>query len=107
MSYTPRTDAEPWKKSDLPAWDALVEHARTLERELAEATSRISDSQKWVPVAERLPEGDETRQFLTYSTEWGIEARWFEVKGNYRGFCWRSEEGEHVTHWMPLPEAPK
>ena len=59
----------------------------------------------WIPVGERLPEGDEPGAVLGWN---GIHVR--EVV-----FCPRCKEGEqwssfggheYVTHWMPLPEPP-
>lgn len=70
--------------------------------------------QEWISVDDRLPEdnGDE----LIVCTEDGFvgAARFTAVIEE--GFCWMENEGsdfydgdliEGVTHWMPLPEAPK
>ena len=70
--------------------------------------------QEWISINERLPEdnGDE----LIVCTEDGFvgAARFTAVIEE--GFCWMENEGsdfydgdliEGVTHWMPLPEAPK
>lgn len=59
--------------------------------------------QKWIPVTERLPE--ESGKYLAYCGEYdGICVLYYEVlktKGK-----WRTKWKE-VTHWMPLPEAPR
>ncbi len=59
--------------------------------------------QKWIPVTERLPE--ESGEYLAYCGGYdGICVLYYEIlktKGK-----WRSKWKE-VTHWMPLPEAPK
>lgn len=77
--------------------------------ELAQLARRFSDTAfKWVRCSERLPSDDQHgNAFITFSSLWEEEVRQFEVRGTYSGFCWRDVEGEHVTHWMPLPEAPK
>ena len=73
--------------------DALIENGVTV--------------QEWIPVTERLPEK-------------GQEVLVFDTRENWTGFAWlRPDEtwtalgfdfpldlGE-VTHWMPLPTAPK
>jgi len=117
MTDTPRTDAAihrffPGHFTD-PALEEYVpaEFARTLERELAEAKHGISDVPAWVPVSERLPE--EGDSVLIYSPEsvdpFHVAARW-DVESSltsprrHPNFTWH---GPPVTHWMPLPEAPK
>ncbi len=71
--------------------------------------------QEWISVEERLPEdnGDE----LIICTKDGIvgTGRYNNI-GNKGLFSWMANEGSdfydlgtdsRVTHWMPLPEAPK
>lgn len=60
--------------------------------------------QEWISVEERLPE--QCVPVLVYknsnSEAYGdMETAYFE-KGRWRGSC-----GEFITHWMPLPKAPK
>lgn len=59
---------------------------------------------EWISVDERLPE--QCVPVLVYknsnSEVYGnMETAYFE-KGRWRGCC-----GEFITHWMPLPKAPK
>ena len=59
---------------------------------------------RWISVDERLPE--QCVPVLVYknsnSEAYGnMETAYFE-KGRWRGSC-----GEFITHWMPLPKAPK
>lgn len=44
---------------------------------------------------------------LVYHPDWGMSVQWFAVKGTYRGFNWRADQGTpEPTHWMPLPAPP-
>ena len=54
--------------------------------------------QEWISVDERLPE--QANHYLTVSEE-GIYVRFYSSE-----WGWNHDFGE-VTHWMPLPEAPK
>ena len=63
---------------------------------------------EWIPVTERLPElhtkvlccGVKGGRFIAELGTWGYEKHLYWDKKNGRG-C------PEVTHWMPLPEAPK
>lgn len=63
--------------------------------------------QEWINVDERLPR--ESEVVLVYNgeilqriyTSYNNEVRWWSDE------CWSSTEKLGVTHWMPLPEAPK
>ena len=61
---------------------------------------------RWIPVEERLPEGDEPEAVLG----------WNGIRVHEVVFCPRCKEGdqwssfgghEYVTHWMPMPEPPQ
>ena len=70
--------------------------------------------QKWIPVSERLPEGEELvlihckngamfvgycgKQYCDFERRWRIKTALNSTKLLNLG---------RVTHWMPLPEAPK
>ena len=69
--------------------------------------------QKWIPVTERLPE--EEGWYLVYTTP-NREHKSINKAMFCKGYAWGNFEpywcgaGGHwanVTHWMPLPEAPK
>ena len=78
------------------------------------AECRVQNAE-WISVEDRLPEdnGDE----LIVCTEDGcVGAARFTIYTKEQGFCWMENEGsdfydgdliEDVTHWMPLPYAPK
>ena len=62
--------------------------------------------QKWIPVSERLPE--DNQDVLAYMQN-SIESRIFPAnyhKGWWEDCIWNTRVLS-VTHWMPLPEAPK
>lgn len=79
-------------------------------REIIKAEPAVTDNNdgcKWIPVTERLPEASD--YYL------------YKAKGMYRGLKdgvgvsyfmhkakkWQKTNGDHVTHWMHLPEPPK
>ena len=81
----------------------------------ADALERLEKQvQKWIPVTERLPD---TAERVLVSKKW-LGMQYKPVYGYYQDFpnqkgCWYvlTDEGYYpqreVTHWMPLPEAPK
>lgn len=78
----------------------------------ADRLKELEEKQRWIPVAERLPELDRNN--------WSKDVLFCDSEGIiYQGFAFldsetwkgygtanRFEKGE-VTHWMPLPEPPK
>lgn len=65
--------------------------------------------QKWIPVADRLPEGD---NFLAATYD-GLVGEAFMME---KEFYWQEDAADwddaepitdRVTHWMSLPEVPK
>jgi hypothetical protein len=77
--------------------------------------------QKWIPVTERLPK-EEWEQFTAENYDWDVFPCLAVNKNNYGGKQYVAKmfyTGENfvddeyvrytnsVTHWMPLPEAPK
>ena len=64
------------------------------------------DALKWIPVTERLPE--DNQDVLGYMQN-SIESRIFPAsyyKGRWEDCIW-NVQCLSVTHWMPLPPAPK
>lgn len=64
---------------------------------------------RWISVEDKLPEPlnswkDMFNYVLVYDRRWGVDMARYE-KGRWfnRLLC----HYEQVTHWMPLPEAPK
>lgn len=67
--------------------------------------------QEWISGEERLPE--ESGEYLCYSKT-GICEVWFYSSEHKRFSCYDGQDKEfverysiEVSHWMPLPEAPK
>lgn len=76
-----------------------------LEDEAADAIEALSKP-KWIHVSERLPE---VGQKVLFSYRGCIKKRPRIFIGWYNGKQWDSlfATEYYVTHWMPLPEAPK
>lgn len=101
MSDTPRTDARLMVMEFAGGKHQVVfaSVARDLERELADALGRLSKTHRWIPVSEPPKESGRVLIWIAPSindprhdvTHWDAA----------HGF------GPKVTHWMPLPEAPK
>ena len=61
--------------------------------------------QKWISVDDRLPESG--KEGVLIALRWGeVGIGWCEDGRWSSEFINEYEEGE-VTHWMPLPDAPK
>ena len=59
---------------------------------------------KWIPVTERLPE--KKGSYITYNSNNRYRQTHitpFDQEDDYWRLVWEN----NVTHWMPLPEAPK
>lgn len=63
--------------------------------------------QRWIPVGERLPEV-EGSYLVCSKTDKVYRAHWYPEKKYHEGYT-RKAKWSHpnVTHWMPLPDAPK
>lgn len=68
--------------------------------------------QKWIPVTERLPKGEDE---VLMSTEHGGQVVGYYDSKRREWLSWSDEYSEYyslcgtmgeVTHWMPLPEPP-
>lgn len=96
--------------------DDLIEYIRCLENNYNVAVSFNNQQAKnveslipkWIPVAERLPENDDT--VIVYRPTMAIavlsdrylphEERWARYGKGMKG-------DDLITHWMPFPEPPK
>ena len=75
--------------------------------------AELEEKSKWIPVTERLPDEDGT--YLVCTAPGTVTtARFYAFKSFpatkhlpalHRPSSWQSNR--NVTHWMPLPEAPK
>ena len=92
--------------------DELIPGFRKKIEELeAKVAADNNVGSKWIPVTERLPDG--RYDVLVLRTWWNerkpTQIGWYnEVAGSWYILA---EDGyvvnDKVTHWMPLPEAPK
>lgn len=85
---------------DKAEWDKLLV--------LVEEANKITEAGRWIPVSERLPEEGDVVLCSTWSTVYCGYANSrgsFYVANNTMYDAWTWEPG--VTHWRPLPEAPK
>lgn len=93
--------------------DDLAEAADRIEAQEKEIEKLRGQVPRWIPVAERLPSGD--NQVLVVVSGKPKEnitlAGAVELATLYSdGWCletWPEWTGADVTHWMPLPETPE
>lgn len=84
-------------------WQEQAEDKKDLIHKCILALARVS--RQWISVNERLPDIGKSIIFATKSG--------YAAEGEYIGDCWvqyrwtTKVKNEAVTHWMPLPEAPK
>lgn len=92
----------------LAACDAKEERERLKEQldnaeieniKLREEFARYRGKHRWIPVKERLP--DVWKHVITFDEDDGVRVNW-RCGDNVSWYM-----GYHVTHWMPLPQAPK
>ena len=84
-----------------PIKDIWNEDADSIAETLYNAGYR---KQEWISVEDRLPEED------TIVLVWCGEVSVYNYLQNdlwYTGYCDITTSESGVTHWMPLPEAPK
>lgn len=79
------------------------------ERELAEAKRQLSEFTRWIPLSERVPEN--AAHVLVYAVPYVDPMTAIRIEGGFRidGTLWFDSDDDacFVSHWMPLPEAPK
>ena len=79
------------------------EAADALEQLQAENEKLKAQVPRWIPVEERLPMPDEN-PVLVYDYS-GVGMAWYS---STMGWMYRTGLGcLDITHWMPLPKAPK
>ena len=108
---TKETDAAHWKeKSTVDGVVQVVraDFARKLERERDAARAAL----RWIPVAERLPEIGLNVLCLVGAGFFPVRSFLYEPTELYRSQPWKDASGHRplghfITHWMPLPAAPK
>jgi len=84
----------------LEARNKLASYIASLESENA----RLKDAQRWIPVSERLPEGDAVLVYRERGKS-NIDIDWTFIEGGRE--YWYNSGLDNVTHWMPLPEPPE
>lgn len=90
--------------------DATIAYIAELERKLEAAERGISEARDWIPVRQRKPE--DNRDVLMYVICTKDNMPPTRETGYWQGMSWFCSVGMltpplKVTHWMPLPEAPK
>ena len=79
-------------------------------KDAAEALSKKEKTTRWIPVTERLPEPKFAREWYLVALESGcVKSLAYEKEGRTDNLFrpgWH-ETASPVTHWMPLPDAPK
>jgi len=86
-------------------------------KELIEARKRIAELEarnRWIPVSERLPDpetyvlavrnNNEVVRDMAFIND---ENCWVTDCGFLEGDLFGDSDGNVVTHWMPLPDAPE
>lgn len=99
---------------DLPkqmAADAIA-YIQQLEHHIGELTEKVAQLEaaqpKWISVEERLPNVGE--EVMVCGVKNGMQFGAFRgllYPGKNRKWLWKKNTILEVTHWMPLPEAPK
>lgn len=93
------------------AWvETLCKYALDLNEHLTAENAALREKKRWIPVAERMPEvwrNDETAElvnYMIYRPDFGVDIGNYHAKAKM-WICMALPCT--VTHWMPLPEAPK
>ena len=86
------------------------EAADALEQLQAENEKLKAQVPEWIPVEERLPEKENAQVLMTDGEGWYISSRnnmvrFLGCEGIF--IPGKAGAGVKVTHWMPLPAAPK
>ena len=84
-------------RGQLPDWQTRIEVARVALREYIEGLEP-----RWIPVSERLPEGEKV---LVLWKDGTIHLDWTFIDGG--SYYWWNSGQAVVTHWTPLPTPPE
>ena len=89
---------------------AMIYAGRKIQLSYVEIAANLCEvgyrKQEWISVDERLPE-ENTEVLIYCKTNSGKEVFFVDKIRYFRGLAiWQAWNGK-VTHWMPLPEAPK
>lgn len=90
-----------------PVCAAIVARAADcIEKLRARVAELEAQVPKWVPVSERLPE---STTVLCIDKNANIHLAWHQPNRVGKPYQWDCDtyDADHVTHWMPLPAAPK
>lgn len=75
------------------------------DRAMAIQYERLRAPQRWIPVSERLPDGDVASVIIHTKAGGVAEGQYYPSIKAWKQFRW-SVEDANVTHWMPLPSIP-
>lgn len=113
---TEQLTAEQKEKLGVDAWTSCdvdkvgMDAADLIERLTAENAALREKVPQWISVEDRLPEvwineeDDVLVNYMIYSPDFGVDIGSYHAKAQ-RWVCMGLPCS--VTHWMPLPEAPK
>ena len=92
---------------DVSAFELLQEYVDRCAR-YADEIMALREQPRWIPVTERLPAEGE-RVLAAVEGAWVGEAYrdMRDVWMRSYGTPWDASIGVSVTHWMPLPDAPR
>lgn len=92
---------------DVSAFELLQEYVDRCAR-YADEIMMLREQPRWIPVTERLPAEGE-RVLAAVEGTWVGEAYrdMRDVWMRSYGTPWDASIGVSVTHWMPLPDAPR
>lgn len=84
-----------------------LEAADLIEQQAAKIKEPEAKAPRWIPVTEQLPEID--GRYLVCRYDYVTSTIFSDILLFESGIWWNGYHGGDyaVTHWMPLPEAPK
>lgn len=88
---------------DTPEWETIFTIANHWRENDLTQRSETGGSQ-WIPVSERMPD-DGDKVLCRWEDGWMYVGYW--LGGEWMNSVHSRMNMQNVTHWMPLPEAPK